>query len=160
MIAQHGGGGCASAVNDQQYEHMKVYYSKIEIHGCIYISLHGLRDVWNQHCQPEHERFLRLLIVALHIKYRADMNSVMMTGFSAGGDGCHMLGSMFADVYAFVNASAGHPNGVSFLNRCRQSFWIQCGENDKAYDRNVTNLRYGMNVEQLNLCYPYLFENG
>jgi hypothetical protein len=52
IIALHGGGGGEKEVNDQQWDHMKIYYLDSVTNG-LYVATRGVRDTWNTHFHPE-----------------------------------------------------------------------------------------------------------
>jgi len=135
-IALHGGGGAPKALNDSQWEHMKVYYRRSV--GCgVYVAPRGVRDTWNTHFNdasyPLYDRLIENMILFAGV----DPNRVYLLGFSAGGDGVYAITPRMADRFAAANMSAGHPNGVSLKNLYSLPLAIQVGERDTAYGRNT-----------------------
>jgi len=82
-IALHGGGGGSKEVNDQQWDHMKIYYLDSVKNG-IYVATRGVRDTWDTHFNPESYPLYERLIDDLSIYYGIDTNRVYLTGYSAG----------------------------------------------------------------------------
>eukprot|EP00703_Trepomonas_sp_PC1_P000695 JAP95911.1 Hypothetical protein TPC1_10936 [Trepomonas sp. PC1] len=161
VIALHGGGSAPKELNDSQYDHMKVYYNQMFLKynlgfNFAYIALRGVRDTWDLHCQPEHEDLLRNIILYCSVHKQVSPNRIIITGFSAGGDGCHFLGSYLPDLFCFINASAGHHNGCSLLQRSATISMYQVGEYDIAYKRNEVNLKRGAIQQLLNECFGQL----
>jgi predicted esterase len=144
-IALHGGGQSDTPeLNDSQWEIMKTYY-RGSVKSGIYIAPRGIRDTWNTHFNPESYYFYRRLIQNMIIFYGANPNKIYLLGYSAGGDGVYQITSRMADFFAAANMSAGHPNGVDLTNVKNMKLYIQCGENDSAYNRNEETVRYGKN---------------
>ena len=141
FIALHGGGGAEPEVNDQQWDHMMIYYLDSVSNG-LYVATRGVRDTWNTHFNDESYPLYERLIDDLSIYYGIDTNKVYILGYSAGGDGVYQITPRLADRFAAANMSAGHPNGVNLTNLYNVPFQIQCGQNDSAYDRNKMDAYY------------------
>ncbi len=152
IIALHGGGGGEKEVNDQQWDHMKIYYLDSVTNG-LYVATRGVRDTWNTHFHPESYPLYERLIDDLSIYYGIDTNRVYLVGYSAGGDGVYQITPRLADRFAAANMSAGHPNGVNLTNLYNVPFQIQCGQNDSAYDRNKMDAYYCEVLDKLHEQY-------
>ena len=141
-IALHGGGQSDTPyINDSQWRSMQRYYDT-HLQNAIYVTVRGVRDTWDTHFNPEsyplYDRLIRMLILEMN----ADPNRVYLEGFSAGGDGVYAISPRMADRFAAVNMSAGHPNGVNFLNMRNLPIQLQVGEYDDAYGRNLATVEY------------------
>lgn len=134
-IALHGGGGAPAAVNDSQWQHMKIYYHESVDNG-IYIAPRGITDTWNLHFRDESYPLYDRLIENLIAYEGADPNRVYLLGFSAGGDGVYQVVPRMPDRFAAANMSAGHHNWIAFDNLLNTPFLLQVGERDDAYNRN------------------------
>jgi len=152
-IALHGGGGAPKEVNDQQWDHMKIYYLDSVENG-IYVAPRGVRDTWHTHFNDESYPLYERLIEDLSIYYGIDTNKVYLVGYSAGGDGVWQITPRLADRFSAVNMSAGHPNGVDLTNVYNTPFQIQCGQNDDAVKtRNTECARYCEVLDDLQETY-------
>ncbi|MDX9721438.1 MAG: hypothetical protein RBU37_11880 [Myxococcota bacterium] len=139
-IALHGGGGAAPAVNDSQWEAMKVYYRSSVEQG-IYVAPRGVTNTWNLHFVDESYPLYDRLIENLVAYEGVDPNRVYLLGFSAGGDGVYQITPRMADRWAAANMSAGHHNGITFDNLHDTPLLLQVGELDSAYDRAAVAVR-------------------
>lgn len=145
FIALHGGGQSDTPfLNDSQWEIMKNYY-KGSVKGGIYIAPRGIRDTWDTHFNPESYYFYKRLIENAIIFEGANPDRVYLLGYSAGGDGVYQITARMADFFAAANMSAGHPNGIDLTNVKNMPLYIQCGENDAAYNRNKETMHYAKN---------------
>ena len=148
-ICLHGGGFSPTpALNDSQWEHMKVYYKSAVEYG-VYIAPRGIRDVSNTHSNPESYAFFDRIIENAIAFYHVDPNRVYLMGFSAGGDGVYQLSPRMADRFAAANMSAGSPSQVSLVNLYNLPFYLQVGSKDTAYDRNILTAQYDEKLNQL-----------
>ncbi len=148
-IALHGGGGSDTPdLNDSQWKAMQSYYLGSVAEG-IYIAPRGVRDTWDTHFNPESYECYKRLLENLAIFYNINPDRIYLTGYSAGGDGVYQISARMADFFAAANMSAGHPNGVDLTNVKNMPLYLQCGENDDAYDRNLETVKYSKleNVE-------------
>ena len=141
-IALHGGGQSDTPyLNESQWIDMQKYYKRSLKCG-IYVAVRGVRDTWDTHFNPEsyplYDRLIRYFILEKNI----NPNRVYLEGFSAGGDGVYAISPRMADRFAAVNMSAGHPNGVGFLNMRNLPIQLQVGEMDEAYGRNYATAEY------------------
>ncbi len=142
-IALHGGGGSDTPdLNDSQWKAMQTYY-KGSVDCGIYIAPRGVRDTWDTHFNPESYECYKRLLQNLAIFYNINPDRIYIVGYSAGGDGVYQITARMADYFAAANMSAGHPNGVDLTNVKNMPLYLQCGENDDAYDRNVVTEEYG-----------------
>lgn len=145
FIALHGGGGSDTPdLNDSQWKAMQTYYKGSVATG-IYIAPRGVRDTWDTHFNPESYECYKRLLENLAIFYNINPDRVYIVGYSAGGDGVYQITARMADFFAAANMSAGHPNGVDLTNVKNMPLYLQCGENDDAYDRNTVTEQYGKN---------------
>lgn len=151
-IAMHGGGATAKAVNDSQWEHMKIYYRDSVERG-IYIAPRGVRDTWNTHSNDESYFLYERLMANLSIYENIDTNRIYLMGYSAGGDGVYQISPRLADRFAAVNMSAGHPNGINLTNLYNTPMSLQCGENDISYDRHKETARSAHRLDELSEKY-------
>lgn len=141
-IALHGGGQSGTAdMNDSQWEQMGIYYLKGLTNG-IYVNPRGIRDTWDCHFNPESYPLYDRLITNMIAFYNVDPNRIYLTGYSAGGDGVYAIVARMSDRFAAANMSAGHPNGVPLYNIYNMPFFIQVGENDNDYKRNLATAQY------------------
>ena len=139
-IALHGGGQSDTPfMNDSQWRSMQRYYDT-RLSDAIYVTVRGVRDTWNTHFNDEsyplYDRLIRMLVLLMN----ADPNRIYLEGFSAGGDGVYAIAPRMADRFAAVNMSAGHPNGVNFMNMRNLPIQLQVGEFDDAYGRNLATV--------------------
>lgn len=148
-IALHGGGqGDTPDLNDQQWEHMGIYYAE-GVKSGIYVNPRGIRDTWDCHGNPESYYFYDRLITNMIAFKNVDPNRVYLMGFSAGGDGVYMITPKMADRFAAVHMSAGHPNGISLINLFNTPIQLQVGMNDDAFDRNHVTVEYEQYLDRL-----------
>lgn len=146
-IGLHGGGGCPSQVNDNQWENHKKLYKLPQ--GSIWLAPRAPTNSWNLWHQPQVDQMLAKLIEVFLLSDFVDANRVFLTGYSAGGDGVYKLGPRMADRFAGAAMMGGHPNGASLLSLRNVPFSIQCGEKDTAYQRNKISKKYGDKIKEL-----------
>lgn len=152
-IALHGGGyGETPDLNNQQWEHMGIYYADSVKNG-IYINPRGVRDTWDTHANPESYPLYDRLIENMVAFCNADPDRVYLMGYSAGGDGVYLVGPRMADRFAAVHMSAGHHNGTSILNLYNTPIQLQVGMHDDAYQRNVVTVEYMQLLDRLSREY-------
>jgi predicted esterase len=111
VVAMHGGGGVEHAVNDQQWQHMQVYYRPHpEAGGYLYVALRAPNDAWNGFYDdafyPLFERLVRQFVVCGDV----DPDRVFAIGYSHGGYGAFALGPKLPHRFAAVHASAAAPS--------------------------------------------------
>lgn len=152
-IALHGGGfGITPDVNNQQWNHMGVYYLD-GIKNGIYISPRGIRDTWNTHFNEESYPLYDRMIADVIAYENADPNRIYILGFSAGGDGVYGIAPRMADRFAAANMSAGHPNDICMENMYRLPIQLQVGALDHFYGRNKMTPTYGKYLDELQKQY-------
>ena len=140
VIGLHGGGGCAKTVNDQQWNnHNQIYQFP---NGIIWFTPRAPEDAWNMWHLPYIDKMLDYMIQSFIICEMIDPNKVILSGYSAGGDGVYKLAPRMADRLMGAVMCAGHPNGTSILSLRNISFSLQVGEHDSAYDRNKVAIQY------------------
>ena len=152
-IALHGGGGAPSAVNNSQWEHMKVFY-RDSITSGIYLAPRGVTDTWNLHHVRESYACYDRIIENMIVFEQVDPNKVYLLGYSAGGDAAYGIPARAADRWAGAAMSAGHPNGVRPGNYASLAFLIQVGARDAAYSRNTVAAEYDGKIKALRAAYP------
>lgn len=145
-ISMHGGGGCPSWVNDEQYENQINLYNPDE---GIWVVPRSPTDSWNQwhqeHIDPMFDRIIENYIMVHEI----NPNRVYILGYSAGGDGVYQLAPRMADRYAAAAMMAGHPNDASPLSLRNLPFAIFVGEKDSEYDRNEMARQWSKKLDDL-----------
>ena len=146
FIALHGGG--ATPVNESQYRMMMIYYQRSVQNG-IYVAVRAVRDTWDCHFNPESYPIYDRLIENMIIFRNVDPNRVYLMGFSAGGDGIYGITPRMADRFAAVCMSAGHHNNVNPINLKNTPILLQCGDGDRAYNRNVETVQFGVKLADL-----------
>ena len=142
FIALHGGGGVPQFVNEQQFQHMQIYYRDSVQEG-IYVAVRGVRDTWNTHFNYESFPLYDRLIENMILFYDIDPNRVYLLGFSAGGDGVYGITPRMADRFAAVSMSAGHHNWVNPINFKHTPIILQCGDSDTAFYRHIETVNFG-----------------
>jgi hypothetical protein len=147
-IAMHGGGGSPTPdINNQQWEHMGIYY-KNSVKNGVYVNTRGVRDTWDCHGNPESFPLYDRLIENMILFYNVDPNRVYFLGFSAGGDGVYICAPRLADRIAAANMSAGHHNGTSVWNMRNTPLQLQVGALDGAYGRNFATVEYQIKLDE------------
>ena len=136
-IALHGGGESDTPdINNQQWEHMQIYYLDSVENG-VYVAPRGVRDTCDCHSNPESFPCYERLLENLFLYYNVDPNRVYMLGYSAGGDGTVLVTPVLADRFAAANSSASYTAERNYTNLYNMPIQIQGGENDSAYNRNI-----------------------
>ena len=151
FIAMHGGG--QTAINEQQFEHMQIYYRESVKNG-IYVAVRGVRDTWNTHFNDESFPLYDRLIENMIILRNVDPNRVYLMGFSAGGDGVYGITPRMADRFAAVSMSAGHHNNVNPYNFQHTPIILQCGDGDIAFNRHIETARFGIKLSEMQQRFP------
>ena len=148
-IALHGGGASDTPLlNESQWLHMQSYY-RDSLECGVYVAVRGVRDTWDTHFNPESYPLYDRLIQNFILEKNINPNRVYLEGFSAGGDGVYAIAPRMADRFAAVNMSAGHPNGVNFLNMRNLPIQLQVGEADEDYGRNLATVEYHEILDKL-----------
>lgn len=157
VVAMHGGGGVEKEVNDQQWQHMQVYYRPHpETGGYLYVALRAPNDTWNGFYDdafyPLFERLVRQFVVCGDV----DPDRVIAIGYSHGGYGAFALGPKLPHRFAAVHASAAAPtDGDSSpvgLHTLRFSFLV--GGRDTAYGRRERCEAFGKALLALRQANP------
>lgn len=169
VIAMHGGGGVAKAVNDQQWRHMQIYYKDHpEAGGYLYCALRAPTDEWNgfytEYAYPLIEQLVREFVVCGDV----DPDKVFAIGYSHGGYGAFAIGPKLADRFAAVHASAAAPTPgetvATGLHNLPFSFMV--GEFDTAYGRRERCEAFDRAIQELRTACPgeypvtFLFAKG
>lgn len=157
-IAMHGGGSCPAAMNDSQWNHMKIYY-KDSVPVGLYVAVRGITNDWNLHFRDESYPLYDQLIETLVAFEGVDPNRVYLVGYSAGGDGVYQISARMPDRWAAANMSAGHHNGISPVNLRNLPLQLQVGQNDGAYRRNQETVKYAMQLDKLAAADPGGYEH-
>ena len=145
-ITLHGGGSGSPAMNDGQWNHMKVYY-KGAVKSGVYLAARGVTNTWNLHFVNESYIFYDRLIENMIAYENVDPNRVYILGFSAGGDGVYQIAPRMADRWAAANMSAGHHNGVSPRNLYNLPFIAQVGEFDTRFKRHQEAVKFIQKIQ-------------
>ena len=145
--------------------------------GTIYITLRGVTDDSDLHSRPETFVLLQRLITQLHLpnksnqtllsnyganntnktyykldetaKHLVNSNQVYLLGFSAGGYGVYQLSAQNADIFAAVNMSAGHSNGVNLQNLANLPICLQVGDSDTDWGHNTNTVDNALTLRSL-----------
>ncbi|MCL2015925.1 MAG: dienelactone hydrolase family protein [Defluviitaleaceae bacterium] len=147
-IAMHGGGGAPAAVNDQQWQHMQIYYRN-SVNVGIYVAVRGVRDTWDTHFNPESFPMYDRLIENMVLLRNVNPNRVYLMGFSAGGDGVYGITPRMADRFAAVSMSAGHHNWINPINFKHTPIILQCGDSDTAFSRHTATVDFAEQLRDL-----------
>jgi predicted peptidase len=156
-ISMHGGGNAPARTNDQQYQNQQRLYTLAE---GVYLAPRAPTNTWNLWHEPHIDRMFTRLIEDLIVLEDVNPDKVYILGYSAGGDGVWQLGPRMADAWAAAAMMAGHPNGVPLLSLRNCPFFIQCGGNDSAYNRNKVCKEYGDKLDQLQTDDPFGYVHG
>lgn len=165
FIAMHGGGGAPKEVNDQQWQHMQIYYrDQPQAGGYLYLAIRAPNDRWNGFYDwynlPLTENLIREFVLAAGV----NPNKVFLMGYSHGGYGAFFIGPQMADRFAAIHASAAAPStgnevGKNLLNT-RFSFMV--GEQDRMYGRHDRCVAFDKYMRDLRGnrkdVYPVTFE--
>jgi len=152
FIAMHGGGGAPKAVNDSQWEHMKIYYrDQDSVEGYLYIALRAPNDVWNgfydNYCCPLVANLIRQQVLFADV----DADKVFIMGYSHGGYGAFFIGPKMPDRFAAIHASASAPTDgtISAKSLRNTRFTFMIGENDTAYGRRERCEKFAKEIDAL-----------
>ena len=132
-ISMHGGGGAASAINDQQWENQKKLY---QLREGIYLTPRAPTNDWDLWHQSEIDVLFAALIEASIAIEDVNPDKIYIMGYSAGGDGVYSLASRMSDYWAGAGMFAGHPNKTSPIGLRNVPFALYVGELDSSYNRN------------------------
>ena len=140
-ICLHGGGGCPSETNDEQWAQMQDYWLPCCGAG-VYIAPRGITDSWKLHWEDASFPLMDRLIENAVLFCGVDPERVYLMGYSAGGDGVWRLVPGMADRFAAGNMCAGHPNGVGIEHLQHVPMLLQVGECDDGFDRHRVTAEY------------------
>ena len=164
VIAMHGGGGTAKAVNDGQWQHMQIYYKDHpEAGGYLYCALRAPTDEWNgfytDYFYPLLEKLIRQFVVCDDV----DPDRVIALGYSHGGYGAFAIGPKLPHRFAAVHASASAPTDgeTSPVGLHTLPFSFMVGGNDTAHGRRERCEKFDALLTELKKqhagCYPSTF---
>jgi predicted esterase len=152
VIAMHGGGGVAKAVNDSQWQIMEKYYKdQPGVTGYKYLALRAPNDTWNGF----YDNYVPPLIINLVRQFLlfgdVDPDRVYLIGYSHGGYGAFFIGPKIPDRFAAVHASAAAPTDgtISPKNLRNTRFTFMIGEKDTAYGRKERCEKFDKEVQEL-----------
>lgn len=155
-ISMHGGGGCPTSTNDQQYNsHMKLYNPN----EGIWVVPRSPTDTWNMWHQEHIDAMFNRIIENYIMVKEINPNRVYILGYSAGGDGVYQLAPRMADRFAAAAMMAGHPNDALPYSLRNLPFAIYVGENDSAYNRNTVARQWAEQLDGLQKADPNGYEH-
>lgn len=150
-ISMHGGGGCDSSTNDTQWRNQQTLYKPNE---GFYLAPRAPTNTWDLWHQPHIDHMFDRLIENFILFHGVNPNKVYIAGYSAGGDGAYRLAPRMADRWAAAAMMAGHPGEAQPRNLNNTPFIIQCGAQDRAYERNKRALEWGEMLAGLARAHP------
>lgn len=160
VIAMHGGGGVPKAVNDQQWQHMQIYYrDHPEAGGYLYCALRAPTDEWNgfytDYFYPVLEALIRQFVACADV----DPERVVALGYSHGGYGAFAIGPKLPHRFAAVHASAAAPTDGETVPTGLHSlpFSIMVGGRDTAYGRRDRCEAFAGLLAELQKQHPGLY---
>lgn len=145
-ISMHGGGGAPARVNDQQWKNQINLYQPKE---GIYVAPRAPTDTWDLWHQEHIDSLFDRLIENFIAIEGVNPNKVYVMGYSAGGDGTYQLAPRMADRWAGAAMMAGHPGDAQTYNLRNLAYYLQCGGEDKAYNRNLLCEEWGKKLDKL-----------
>lgn len=157
VIAMHGGGGVPKEVNDQQWQHMQVYYKDHpEAGGYLYVALRAPNDNWDGFYDDGISPLVSRLITQLHLTEGVDTDRVHITGVSHGGYGAFVIGPKIPWRFASVHASAAAPTPgrTEAVNLRNTPFSLMVGVNDTAYGRHELCVKFEALMKELAAADP------
>ena len=157
VIAMHGGGGVPKEVNDQQWQHMQVYYKDHpEAGGYLYVALRAPNDNWDGFYDDGISPLVSRLITQLHLTEGVDTDRVHITGVSHGGYGAFVIGPKIPWRFASVHASAAAPTPgrTEAVNLRNTPFSLMVGVNDTAYGRHDLCVKFEARMKELAAAEP------
>ena len=157
VIAMHGGGGVPKEVNDQQWQHMQVYYKDHpEAGGYLYVALRAPNDNWDGFYDDGISPLVSRLITQLHLTEGVDTDRVHITGVSHGGYGAFVIGPKIPWRFASVHASAAAPTPgrTEAVNLRNTPFSLMVGVNDTAYGRHDLCVKFDARMKELAAAEP------
>ena len=150
-ISLHGGGNCPPEVNDQQWQNQIRLYAPSE---GIVVAPRAPTNDWDLWHQRPIDALLDRLMAAMICARGVDPNRIYLLGYSAGGDGVYQLAPRMADRWAAAAMMAGHPNDARPEGLRNLPFFIFCGGDDSAYDRNKLAAEWGRKLDALAAADP------
>jgi hypothetical protein len=150
-ISLHGGGGAPAQVNDSQWKNQIKLYQPEE---GIYLAPRAATDTWDLWHQEHIDPMFDMLIERFIAHHGVNPNKVYILGYSAGGDGLYQLAPRMSDRWAGAAMMAGHPGDAKPHNLINLPYFIQCGGQDAAYDRNKLCAEWGAMLEKLSTENP------
>lgn len=154
FIVLHGGGSDPTGeMNESQWKGMAARYANSVKYPGIFVSCRAIEDVWNCHSVDNSYMFYDRIIENASIFMEGNPNKAYIVGYSAGGDGVYQVAPRMADRFAAANMTAGHHNWISMVNTYNLPFFLQVGELDTAYSRNVETVKYSQLLDSL--CEQY-----
>jgi len=157
VIAMHGGGNAPKAVNDQQWQHMQIYYKDHpQAGGYLYCALRAPTDEWNgfytDYFYPVLERLIRQFVVCQDV----NPDRVIAIGYSHGGYGAFAIGPKLPHRFAAVHASASAPTDgeCSPVGLHTLPFSFMVGGRDLAYGRCERCEKFDELLAELKWAYP------
>lgn len=145
-ISMHGGGGAPARVNDQQWKNQINLYQPKE---GIYVAPRAPTDTWDLWQQEHIDGLFDRLIENFIAIEGVNPNKVYVMGYSAGGDGAYQLAPRMADRWAGAAMMAGHPGDAQTYNLRNLAYYLQCGGEDKSYNRNLLCEEWGKKLDKL-----------
>lgn len=156
FIVMHGGGYDPSGqTNESQWAGMAGRYVQTGVEG-IYVSVRSVSD--NESSGQIFStdiswQFYDRIIDNAILFMEANPNKVYVVGYSAGGNGVYQVAPAMADYLASATMTAGHPEGIDLSSLYNVPFYLQVGELDGAYSRNIVTVEYANKLEALNRKY-------
>jgi hypothetical protein len=152
FIAMHGGGGAPKALNDSQWEHMKIYYKDHpEAGGYLYLALRAPNDTWNGFYDVYVYPLIENLIQQFLLFRDVDPNKVFIMGYSHGGYGAFAIGPKIPYRFAAVHASASAPTDGETTGKTLRNtiFSYMVGDQDTMYGRYDRCIKFRDQIEKL-----------
>jgi len=150
FLVYHGGGYDPDQnTNEGQWEHMFERYAHIP---GIYCAIRSASDyeksgqIFSTDISWQfYDRIIENCIAFMNV----NPNQVYIVGYSAGGNGVYQIAPRITDRLASANMTAGHPEGISLINLYNLPFYLQVGEFDTPYNRNVIKVEYAKKLDDL-----------
>jgi hypothetical protein len=151
VIAMHGGGGTAKAVNDAQWKNMfeRYYHDHPEAGGYIYLALRAPNDAWNGFYDDAISPLIERLILQFVLCAEVNPDRVYILGASHGGYGAFVIGPKIPDRFAAIHASAAAPtDGETMGENLRNTvFTFLVGSKDTAFGRDWRCQKFAKELE-------------
>ncbi|HUR47311.1 MAG TPA: transglutaminase domain-containing protein, partial [Candidatus Saccharimonadales bacterium] len=152
FIAMHGGGGAPKALNDSQWEHMKIYYKDHpEAGGYLYLALRAPNDTWNGFYDVYVYPLIENLVKEFLLFGDVDPNKVFIMGYSHGGYGAFAIGPKIPYRFAAIHASASAPTDGETTGKTLRNtiFTYMVGDLDTMYGRYDRCTKFNEQIEKL-----------